>query len=218
MRGWAVPSQSALSLGAVAQPLANKSIIINAALVLGLRCDIVFFMEKKTSKGKAQAFIKKVLASQSESCILWPFYKNKGGYGQLWWDGKPRLAGRVVLLETQGPHPTDGDRYEAAHLPAVCHNRACINPRHLRWATAKENALDRRIDQTELIGEKTNSAKLTADDVVSIYFDNRFHREIALDFGVTPQAVQRIKSKKDWTHVTSSFPEAISARRLGRRV
>ena len=175
-------------------------------------------MEKKTSNGKAQAFIKKVLASQSESCILWPFYKNKGGYGQLWWGGKPRLAGRVVMEETQGPPPTDGERYEAAHLPAVCHNRACINPKHLRWATTKENAMDRLIDRTELLGEKTNGAKLTADDVVSIYFDNRFQREIALDFGVTQQAVHRIKSKKDWSHITSSFPEAISARRLGRRV
>jgi hypothetical protein len=55
-------------------------------------------------------------------------------------------AHRYVLTLTAGPPPFP--RAVAAHAPLVCHNPACVNPRHLRWASQAENAADMKIDGT----------------------------------------------------------------------
>ena len=70
----------------------------------------------------------------------WEYHKtDPAGYGiQVMVDGRRTHPHRLVLIGTQGP-PAVGE--ETDHL---CHNRACVRPTHLRWATHLENARTRR--------------------------------------------------------------------------
>src|SRR3546814_15498376 len=58
-----------------------------------------------------------------------------------------------------------GDRDQAAHK---CGRPKCVNPRHLRWATHRENMADKAIHGTETIDERNGKTTLTEEDVRAI--------------------------------------------------
>jgi hypothetical protein len=100
---------------------------------------------QETHRGDPRAFFLAAASSQQDDCIEWPFSKSMG-YGEMWVDGKKQKTHRAMLLLVKG-EPPDPDMM-AAHAPVICHSRSCINPRHLRWATSSENALDMGLDGT----------------------------------------------------------------------
>jgi len=84
-----------------------------------------------------------------------------------------------------------------------CHNDG--NPwnnnlSNLRWDTTKNNQADRVKHGTSNRGEKCASAKLTKEQVNRIRNDTRLQRVIAEEYGVQPNTISRIKSKKRWAH------------------
>lgn len=66
-------------------------------------------------------------------CWQWKLYINRGGYGHLNRQGVTYRAHRVAYELAKGPIPED------LNIDHRCHNRACINPDHLRAATQKQN-------------------------------------------------------------------------------
>ncbi|MEL6758570.1 MAG: sigma factor-like helix-turn-helix DNA-binding protein, partial [Pseudomonadota bacterium] len=61
---------------------------------------------------------------------------------------------------------------------------------------------DKKIHGTWLEGETAGRAKLTVDDVIAIFLDDRTHEEIAAQYGITASNVSCIKLRKSWSKYT----------------
>ena len=139
-----------------------------------------------------------LVGAAPDECILWPYVENQGGYGYIQVDGKKWTAHRYALYLHTGINP--GDKV-ACHEPIICHNRACINPHHLRWDTQKNNIADKAIDNTKSIGERNGQSKLKEADIPLIRKDPRKLQEIALDYNVSFSLIGLIKARKSWEWV-----------------
>ena len=151
-------------------------------------------------KGSGMAWLRNVLASPAhDHCDLWPFSQNGRGYGQVRLDGRLYGAHRLSLTLAKG-EPADG-LCEAAHDPAVCNNRLCCNPKHLRWASHAENIADKEISDTTLVGEAHQNARLTEADVLEIRASDASHATLARKFDVSIGAVSHVRKGTTWRHV-----------------
>jgi hypothetical protein len=91
----------------------------------------------------------------------------------------------LALVLHTGQNPAN---LEAAHS---CHNRRCVNPSHLRWATRSENSRDRRKDGT-------SNSKITLDDATYIRLSTDSVRSVAERFGISTSAVYKKKNGMLW--------------------
>jgi hypothetical protein len=66
-------------------------------------------------------------------CWTWTTGKDRNGYGKQRWDGFYWFAHRLSYTNYHGPIP------DGLLVDHRCHNRACVNPDHLRLATHKQN-------------------------------------------------------------------------------
>ncbi len=148
-------------------------------------------------RGEPLQWIKDHAAYEGDDCIRWPFEIAKYGYGTVKHEGKKRVASRVMCEEAHGPAPSP--KHEAAHSCGNGH-LACMNRRHIRWATKLENVHDAMAHGTNVRGEKVHCAKLTEEDVRRIRSIGRSmkQKEIATIFGVRDNTISRILSGKRW--------------------
>jgi hypothetical protein len=132
---------------------------------------------------------------KGDGCILWPFATIPGGYGRFKENGKTTAANRWICEQTHGPSPTD--THEAAHS---CGNGRCLNPKHLRWATPKENTADKIVHGTLLKGSMSPSSRLTEDQVKEIrqLYGSTSQTKIAELFGVANQTISSIINGQTW--------------------
>lgn len=70
-------------------------------------------------------------------CWNWTGGKTSEGYGELTIGGCPELSHRFIYRLFVGPIP------EGLMIDHVCRNRGCVNPEHLRVASAKQNGENR---------------------------------------------------------------------------
>lgn len=138
---------------------------------------------------------------KTDTCWLWTGNKYKDGYGQFTINKKKYRAHRLAL-EYHLQRPIT-ENMVVAHTPIICHNRACVNPAHLRECTQFENCQDRKLDGTNnvIVGSKRHNAKLTEEQVIAIRADERQHKDIAADYGVSKGNICQIKLKNLWKHI-----------------
>lgn len=145
----------------------------------------------------AVAWIEEHVAYSDDSCLIYPFRRRWNGYGEVLFRGNRTAANRVMCTLAHGDAPTP--THHAAHS---CGNGfgGCVNPRHLYWATKKENERDKRSHGTLPLGEKHSQSKLTSNDVRRI---RQIGRTMPLErtaetFGVCRQTVANILARKVW--------------------
>ena len=139
----------------------------------------------KPQRHKPLLWLKELVSSPPDTCVEWPFASNGNGYGWAAYQGKRFGAHRLSLFLASGALPPQKD---AAHS---CHNRACVNPRHLSWKDRSANLIDRRADGT-------SGAKLTADDVAVIRSSSETGVALARQFNVTPSLIGKIRKGVCW--------------------
>lgn len=131
-------------------------------------------------------WIRKIVQEDTPECVVWP-HPVATRYKMIKFQGEYVPAHRVSLILFTGEDPKE---LYACH--GECHNRLCINPRHLSWQTPVQNAADKYRDGTAQYGSKNPSAKLSEADIVVIRQRRQageVYRTIAEDYGVTITAI-----------------------------
>lgn len=83
----------------------------------------------------------KTIAAHTEwrgQCLVWTGAVGGAGYARVTENGTRVLAHRYVWERAFGPIPS------GEFIDHACHNRRCLNVRHLRLATPAENTYNRR--------------------------------------------------------------------------
>lgn len=150
----------------------------------------------RVSPGIPLHWLRIVAASATDDrCIDWPWNVSKG-YGKVVVGGRSTRCNRLVCELVHGPPPLG---YEAAH---TCGRPICVNPRHVRWATHRENVGDKHHHGTAQRGEQHPRARLSMLEVTMIR-DRRMAGEplasIARDFFISETHVSRISKGKAWS-------------------
>jgi len=135
-------------------------------------------------------------------CWVWTSGLNKYGYGKFKLAGKTLIASRAAKEIFHGM-PDDSDML-ALHK---CDNPSCVNPKHIYWGTAKDNAedIDRRNRRVTLRGEDAPWSKLTEKDVFEIRYliknKKMSQNLIAEKFDMSQEAISKIKRRLTWGHL-----------------
>ena len=126
-----------------------------------------------------------------DGCWIWQKYTTKHGYGHLKIKGKMWRAHRASYLAFNDNLP------ELAVVRHKCHNKNCVNPKHLELGTHAQNLQD-----TYRTGN-SKSAKLTYDQVLDIkdlIKDGLTLKSIADMYGVNYYTIRDIKRGHRWSY------------------
>lgn len=120
---------------------------------------------------------------------------DRAGYLFVILRGRQRYIHQLVAEAFIGPRPAGLN---------TCHNngdRADNRISNLRYDTPKGNMADKLRHGTLPRGEEAGRAKLSEDEVRSIFVDPRLHREIAADHCISAAYVSSLKSGRYWSHL-----------------
>lgn len=144
----------------------------------------------KIPNGTAITFLNNAFIYDGEECLIWP-YGLHNGYGCIEFPGHPtKIASRIVCERIHGPAPSQS--MDAAHS---CGNRACVNWRHLRWATRRENEADKISHGRTKRGQ---ASKLSPPDILAIRQSAESSYSLAPKFGVAASAIRAVRNRRNW--------------------
>lgn len=136
-------------------------------------------------------------------CLLWTGgVTSIGGYGKFTRDGNKGtvLAHRFAWECANGPIPKG---LVVRHLK--CNQPSCVNHRHLAIGTPADNSADMTQQGRQARGEKINTNKLTAAQVLAIRgawdIGAATQTKLAAMFGVNQAHVSSIVHRKSWQHL-----------------
>lgn len=140
------------------------------------------------------AFLRSIIGTQEQNCIVWPMGRDLQGYGIIGINRKICRASRVMCEMVHGAPPTP--THHAAHKCGLGHT-GCVNPNHLEWKTPSENQMDRHLHGT-LPQKGRTKQKLTDAQVAEIrsLAGKVTQRELARRYGVRWETIGQIQRRK----------------------
>lgn len=158
---------------------------------------------------EAEEYIQENSRVDNHGCWIWQGGTTKSGYGYGYFKGVKyhgihRLSLRVRDRLKENPNRQIKCRH--GNVNGRPCPRACVNPAHLSWGSAKNNAQDRKRDETSLTGERNPSAKLTQQQVntirkrgkVGTYLELAEGYSKEFGFEISRSALRRIITGKTW--------------------
>lgn len=139
-------------------------------------------------------FVEATIGSATDECIVWPWGLSARGYGRVHIGEMRMLAHRYVCERVHGAPPRGKE--EAAHN---CGTPACVNPKHLRWASHAENMADKIIHGTLTRGSNISWSKLNEDAVRDILVCRTSAiNMLAKRYNVDPEVIRKIWAGQTW--------------------
>lgn len=162
---------------------------------------------RHTKPADIRRFIDYALSFESDTCLPWPFGRNSAGYGHFTEGSRWVLAHRVVCERANGP-ATDATLF-AAHECGNGH-AGCVNPKHIRWKTPKENSADMVRHGRSQRGEQSYNSRLTEHDVrfIRANKDAMSAPEMAKKLGVHRGVIHHVLRGNSWAWVTDTTDAA----------
>jgi len=146
-----------------------------------------------------------------DACHPWTGSCSSDGYGSFKIGGRTEKAHIQAWIFENGPRSPGVDLDHECHnravhdgtcQPGVCDHRLCCNQRHLAPKTRQEHIRDTGWRLPPRRGSANKASKFTEDDVRRIRKLLAAKavpvREIAGQYGVTPEAIYSIKTGKNW--------------------
>lgn len=145
-------------------------------------------MAEKRKRGRPwpyslRQWIKDASRSETDECLPWPFKLDMKGYPYAKHKNRAYRPTRLMCRISNGSVPAELNH--AAHL---CGNRACMNPRHLVWATPKENESHKRLHGT--VGSRISDATV-AEIIRQFATGNYTLSELGRRYGVSHMTIGR---------------------------
>lgn len=149
----------------------------------------------------ALQFLNRALSYDGDACLLWPYNRNKQGYGRVGLGSRMMLVTRILCERDHGPPPTP--RHEAAHSCGNGHN-GCVTRKHLRWKTHQQNMAEAVVHGTITNGRRRYNAKLTDEAVAEIRSlrGKVSQRKLGAWFGVSHAVIGKVQRGEDWAHIS----------------
>lgn len=133
-----------------------------------------------------------------DACWNWTAALTHDGYGRFSYLAKQVLAHRFSYWLFVGDVAAD---IKVCH---TCDNPQCCNPRHLFLGTNADNLRDMAQKGRSTHGEKNPNRKLLEPQIVAILADDRKHRDIADQYGVSRAQISYIKRGDSWKRFQGS--------------
>jgi hypothetical protein len=160
---------------------------------------------------EARFWSKVDVRKSKDSCWYWKNPTHTFGYGTFSIGYKVFTAHRLALIFFTGEEKKD------KMVLHSCDNPSCVNPRHLRWGTAKENTQD-CIDRGRKINPPRNGTlppvNYGEDNPISIMTKNKVkqlredyskgnvsHSDLAKKYGISKSTVGQIVNFKSWKYI-----------------
>ncbi len=132
---------------------------------------------------------------ENDDCLLYTGCRNASGYGVIYNTYVHRLRWKLEHPEMSIDNTT--------YVRHKCKNRHCFNIEHLEIGTARNNALDRKRDNTQQFGANHHSAKISEDIAQKIKNSkgDGIASERSQKYGVSIYIITDIDRGKTWRHL-----------------
>lgn len=139
---------------------------------------------------------------KTDSCWKWLGRKNHDGYGEIGINGAVKLAHRYSydLHRDNKANTLNKDIY----ILHSCDNRICVNPKHLRAGTARDNTDDMIRRNKILKGSQVGNSLLDEKKVIEIrerYANGETKKVLAQEFNVDKTTIHSVVKRYSWKHI-----------------